>query len=248
MKPFRDVLSCALLSASIACSSGGSVEIGESRTGEKLADYAASWDGYAEAYSFYDGSDRVRISLDALGNGTLEIGDSPTLPPASDPDAAYPPSDEQNPAGLLELLFPGFAYPIETASIATTRLRLVVSPWMIERDWCPMLTPYVWRETNTGPVYSCLPHETDAPANAPPDTCWFREGSNLFQADCQKSGLCGAACTCTASSCSVYEPEPGSIRSENKTQLDAALTDNGNTLVGTMLIRSQRVTVRLTRK
>jgi hypothetical protein len=31
-------------------------------TGERLSDYAASWDGYAEAFNFASGSDRVRLT------------------------------------------------------------------------------------------------------------------------------------------------------------------------------------------
>ena len=33
----------------------------------QLASYAASWDGYVEAYTFHSGSDRVRLVLDQAG-------------------------------------------------------------------------------------------------------------------------------------------------------------------------------------
>ncbi|HEY4392953.1 MAG TPA: hypothetical protein VGP64_02775, partial [Polyangia bacterium] len=77
-----------------ACSGNTPVNIGNtSMIGAQLSDYAASWDGFAETYTFSpDGSDRVRLTLDASGQGTLEIGDAALLPPPTDPNVGYPPS------------------------------------------------------------------------------------------------------------------------------------------------------------
>ena len=68
--------------APAACSDGNPVDLGHREA--QLADYAASWNGYAEAYTFPEGSsDRVRITLDATGVGTIEVGDAP-LDPSTD--------------------------------------------------------------------------------------------------------------------------------------------------------------------
>src|SRR4051812_1872769 len=85
----KPLLLCALSLFSFvavpACSNdSGSVDVGRN-VGSQLADYAASWDGYAEAYVFDDGSDHVRIPLDAAGQGTLVVGDQAPPPPLSLP-------------------------------------------------------------------------------------------------------------------------------------------------------------------
>src|SRR5450432_936374 len=79
---------------SAACSGGGAVNIGNTAViGSQLSDYAASWDGYAEAYTFMpDGSDRVRLTIDANGQGTLEVGNAALLPPPTDPNVGYRPA------------------------------------------------------------------------------------------------------------------------------------------------------------
>jgi hypothetical protein len=43
------------------------VDIKEGSTSQGLFAYADSWDGYAEAFHFEDGSDRVRLALDDTG-------------------------------------------------------------------------------------------------------------------------------------------------------------------------------------
>lgn len=49
-----------------------------------MSDYAGVWDGYAEAFTRNDGTDRIRITLDSQGMGTLNDGDP------SDADTAKP--------------------------------------------------------------------------------------------------------------------------------------------------------------
>ena len=74
-----------------ACSDGNPVDLGHREA--QLSDYAATWDGYAEAYTFREGSsDRVRITLDATGVGTLEVGDAPLDPVPTDPEVGLPAS------------------------------------------------------------------------------------------------------------------------------------------------------------
>ncbi|MES1208404.1 MAG: hypothetical protein ABUS79_20900, partial [Pseudomonadota bacterium] len=55
-----------LLAAPFGCSSGGDVNIGDTQNvGAKLSDYAAEWDGYAEAYTFApSSSDHLHMTLD----------------------------------------------------------------------------------------------------------------------------------------------------------------------------------------
>src|SRR6201999_2363510 len=67
MKLIRNVSLCSLAVFTMACSGGGGgaekIDIGNRNVaaiGEQLSDFAGSWDGYAEAYEFEAGSDRIR--------------------------------------------------------------------------------------------------------------------------------------------------------------------------------------------
>lgn len=254
MKMLNTVLGSALILASTACSSGGSaVDIGESRTGQKLEDYAAVWEGYAEAYKFADGSDKVRISLDVEGNGTLEIGDSAAIPPATDPNVGYPPSFNGDNEGIdpLVRLFPGASYPIKMASVASARISFSVNPMAIEHDWCALQTPYPATLGFGGSSqiqYICVLGGGDG-SSASPGQCVVSDGTSKVPVDCNKLTLCShVACACTDSACT--ENEDPALTGPN-TELDAALADSGNSLVGTLLtgISPQaRVNVRLTRQ
>jgi len=254
MNQFKNTICLVLLAASFGCSSGGAaVDIGASRSGEKLADYADHWVGYAEAYKFADGSDNVRIVLDAQGNGTLEIGNSPALTPATDADVAYPPNifagfeppQSGDPEGRITDLFPGVSYPIKMAAIQNARIQLLVNPWQVEQDWCALQTPYY-----AGGDYRCVPNLGFLIPE--PGTCeLIDDDGTQHPIDCGKLSLCrGNTCTCTAAGCSTFELPGGSTA--YYTQLDAALADSGNSLVGTLLVGKelvqQRVNVRLVRQ
>jgi hypothetical protein len=70
------------------CGSDDSVNMGDGEIGydkSSLASYAATWEGYVEAYTFPSGSDKVRVVLDRDGNGHLEVGEGNMAPPATDP-------------------------------------------------------------------------------------------------------------------------------------------------------------------
>jgi hypothetical protein len=93
-----------LLSLAIGCSGSHKVDVGEGHeptavTGESLMDYAGVWDGYAEAFTWNDSTDHVRITLDETGKGTFEVGEADPLPPP-DPDHGYPPGSD-DPYGKL---------------------------------------------------------------------------------------------------------------------------------------------------
>src|SRR6478609_8212587 len=194
----RNALLLAALSTTWACSSGNApVDIGDGRTGERLQDYAAHWQGYAEAHDFSDGSDQVTITLDALGNGTLEIGDSSALAQASDPSVGYPLGVDLSHTEF-ELLVPGFSYPTSRATVESTRIRLSVHPWAIERDWCALQTAYANPEAST--PYSCLPKSWAQVGGPGSNQCAFIVGNTVSDepVDCNKALLCEVICECDA--------------------------------------------------
>jgi hypothetical protein len=211
-----------------ACSNdNGSVDIGRN-VGSQLADYAATWDGYAEAYQFDDGSDRIRVTLDASGQGTLVVGDHD---PAPLPDLDNP-STNISTVNLGYTLTPGLAYPIEGAHVETKRVRLGINALEPFRPWCSAQTPVCDGE-NCGctPDVSC-PNDTCIQINAVTgETVMVPFNKDLL---CRVYGVC----SCTSASCSAGEAG---------TQLDAALQNGGTELVGTFFL-SNRVTVRMTRQ
>jgi hypothetical protein len=272
MKKTRSNWPAALLCSAwipVACSGGGNVNIGNTQAvGGNLSDYAASWDGYAEAFTFppSGSSDRVRLNIDANGQGTLQVGDGALLPPATDPTVAYPPGAVPDNSFLLN---EGFAYPIYAAQIQENRIQLGINPYDLFSVWCSLQTSFPFRGTiaDGGPVgpdagnagtstfYNCVQHWPDTSAAS-------GDGGSLVCSlvnpngpneviDCSKLLLCGEwqVCQCAATGC-VQTPVPaGTTAPEFHTELDAALDSTGSSLVGTLVIAlGNRVTVRMQRK
>jgi hypothetical protein len=129
---------------SAACSGGGgTVNIGNTNAvGSQLSDYAASWDGYAEAYTFTpDGSDRVRLTIAANGQGTLEVGNQTLVAAPTDPNLGYPPGNEDPPVTSTPPLWEGALYPIYDAQVQTNRIQVGIKPNDYYAAWCALQTP-----------------------------------------------------------------------------------------------------------
>ena len=134
----------------VACSGDKSVNIGNTTTiGSKLSDYAATWDGYAEAHTFMgDGSDHVRLTIAADGSGTLQVGNQPQVAPATDPNVGYPPagviSGINNSTGDIPPIYEGFSYPIYSAQVQTDRVQVGIKPHDYYTSWCALQTPFAY--------------------------------------------------------------------------------------------------------
>lgn len=244
-----------VLSVLGVCACGNEpVDIGDDAVGTELSDYAARWDGYAEAYTFDSDSDALRIRLDENGKGVLQVGTAAPLPPPTDPTVGYPPAYAGKPVGEFPKeppggLYSGFSYTVEEAVVENSRLRLSVNPDEVLKAWCELQTP-VLDDSNSTPeqeYYLCIPNATigeDAEGG-----CWIETPeSGVEPIDCRRRGLCdyGGLCYCTADGCSL-KPVPESGYSVN---LDATLESNGDVLEGTLLLtyrHNERVTVRMTR-
>jgi len=145
----RALILCAAGSL-VACSGDKSVNIGNTTAvGSKLSDYAATWDGYAEAYTFMgDGSDHVRLTIAADGSGTLEVGNQPQVAPATDPNVGYPPagviSGLNDSTGGIPPIYEGFAYPMYSAQVQTDRVQVGIKPHDYYTSWCALQTPFAY--------------------------------------------------------------------------------------------------------
>jgi hypothetical protein len=138
------------VTAALGCSSG-SISLGNNPDsgGGQGAVFAGTWTGYAEAHTFPpSGSDQVRFVLDANGNGTVQVGNDTLLPPATDPNAAYPPgagSDGSKPIGLPDGLTGGVLYPVYATQLQAEgvpgRIQFGLKDYDYYASWCALHTP-----------------------------------------------------------------------------------------------------------
>lgn len=245
--------------ALVGCSgNGGNVNIGDtSPVGAKLSDYAASWDGYAQAYAFWpDGSDRVRLTIDAQGHGNLRVGGADLLAAPTDPDEFT----LENITALPEWsdLVSGGLYPAHAAEVQAGRIQFGINPWDLEAAWCALQTPYPAPAggiviADGGQVqehydYTCLP--TYVSATSAPDCSYTDEARQTHAVSCAKFWLCQgiAACACTATSCAGRDLSYATAANQYPDEFDAALDTTGRTLTGTLNLDGQRITVVMQRQ
>ncbi len=252
---FQKLSLVVVLAAAWGCAGKDAVNIGDDRqtpkakTGELLSDYAASWDGYTEAYKFGSGSDRLRIELDDEGNGTVVLGDGAPPAPATDPDARYDPYGFRPPmeGPPTSTLGEGFAYTVQHAEVHDKRIRFGIDGYEVYKSWCELQVPV---HDTTGdpnaPEYGCIPYHTSAGSNG--TTCHYDDyvTGEEVEASCVRIDYCSASpvCTCTADGCTVA---PLTSADATPYVLDAVLDDNGDSLVGTMTL-SGHLTVRMERQ
>jgi|tagenome__1003787_1003787.scaffolds.fasta_scaffold20630757_2 hypothetical protein len=277
MKKTRFVSGVLILCAGtplLACSGDKAVNIGNTNViGSRLSDYAATWDGYAEAYTFMpDGSDRVRLTIAANGQGTFEVSKAALLPSPTDPNVGYPAGQPDPLTGPNEGLSGGVLYPVYAAQVQENRIQAGLKPNDYYGAWCALQTPYSVLNgyVNSGQpdagdggvvpnfVYKCMPGASGGIGRQGSDlqcsvTTFSTDGTSSDQPlDCGKFSLCShGVCACTASSCATTSPvlPAGTLPSGYPVELDAALDSTGKTLTGTLALSTNlRVTVVLTKQ
>ncbi|HLK92478.1 MAG TPA: hypothetical protein VKZ18_21460 [Polyangia bacterium] len=273
MKNVRLPTLLALLGAAVvpaACSGSGSgnVNIGNTAVvGSQLSDYVATWDGYAEAYTFMpDGSDRVRLTISSSGQGTFQVGNAALLPAPTDPNVGYPSPGQPTSTteGAMEsTLAGGVLYPIYAARVQENRIQAGMKPSDYYAAWCALQTPYYvltgFMTSGVAPdgglgdagalsptyAYRCVPGFGGGSSIVGGVEQCYAQGSSLdggytdTPEDCGKFALCdGNICACTATSCTTFPTmDPAAIPSDYLSELDAALDSTGKTLTGTLVMR-----------
>jgi hypothetical protein len=213
VKSWISNLSFLLVLSAAACDdTGADVDIGHDAPvemlGSQLKDYSGTWTGYAEAYTFGDGSDQVQIVLDTGGNGSIKLGKvAPALDPALDFQVT-----------------PGFAFTVQSAQVTDNRIRFRFQGMEPYADYCAARVP-----GRTEREYTC------AVLSATPTGCLVWD----VPVECA-SILCSIVCSCTMEGCGVIEREGSGL------SVDAALSEDGRELVGT-LVGDARIVVRLKR-
>jgi hypothetical protein len=165
------------------------------------------WEGYVESASFPSGSDAVRIVFDsATGDGPrtgiVIFGEGPGPGPVTDPSVGYPPDFFGWGRGVLPIV-EGFEFPIITASVSGTRVRVSVSmtaPWL---EWCSLQTPYP--VGGGGDSFMCHPNLGTEIGDR--DCALIAEDGTRIVVDCGWISLCdfGGPCFCTAEGCTIRE-------------------------------------------
>lgn len=241
---------------STACSDAP-VDIGDKNPAlakSDLAAYAADWDGYAEAYQFEDGTDRVRLVLDDQGQGSLRFGDRALLDAPTDPTAFYPPQSAHTRAWEKSPTFSiwsGLGYTVRNARVQSERIRLESASTTPFVAYCALQTPYAYA---LGEGYRCLPYTMPHNvASQSTDKCIiaatttgssYSTGDPTVEVNCEQLAMCGGVslgCTCSETECSLDT-------TQTDLSFDAALDDAQQNLVGTLLIGTERITIRLERQ
>jgi hypothetical protein len=241
------IIACVVVFGVPACSSDGDVNLGEDNPvalGEKLTDYSGTWQGYAEAYEFYSGSDRVVLSIAEDGTGYAVFGEGTAPPPATNPEVGYPAGSGLDVFPIFIEFLEGVQYPLRDVIVEDRRLRLQLSANDLWEGWCGLQTPVLVQEGGSARLeYRVLP--TSGFGRTPEGECFVPDGTGTGQVrvDCGKAALnFQQVCACTANAC-----RPNADAGTGPVGLDAALESLGDELVGTLTIAG-RVTVRLSRQ
>jgi hypothetical protein len=230
-----------------ACAGDDSVDLGSGPIEQQelgLVEFSGAWDGYAEGYTFMDGSDRVRLTVDANGNGTLEVGDSTRVVPDANHGYVMPAFGRIN---------VGFGYPIAGASVESSRLRAGIDQTVYYAEYCEQLTPVAVSASYSETGYSCRPEGGNMADGSCPVSTTGPSGGPI---DCGLA-MCTFMCRCDASECgaSTYEQTTGKLpmSADGKpVHFDGTLEDNGQRLVGSLVLEEgrempTRLAVRMTR-
>ena len=245
----------ALLAATSSCSDAGKVNIGDQQSFTPLkTGLVGSWDGYIEIYTFTDGSDRVRITVNDDGTGTIRFGNEDLWPPATDPNVKYPPDfpvryvGTNPPDSDSHYVWNGFNYAL--IGLRTEGQRIRGTSW--SRDvfgtWCALQTPNPTAPGDSVP-YRCVPTCHNYKVGSPglqddpvtSDTCYtwdpcpdpspepdVQYRSVAFP--CELVDLCNMGpCACDANSCALSNHTDDIL-------LDASLDDTQQRMTGTLVL------------
>jgi hypothetical protein len=165
---------------------------------------SSSWTGYIENKTFPSGSDVLKITFASdpaglvVGRVTLGMGTPP--PPATDPEAAYPPGVDPRDDTRAGYLAEGFPFSMNGGTLVGNRLRFTMAQTEVWAGWCALQTPV----DDSG---GCLPNW---PSSADPvrHVCSLTnpQTGQVVTVNCNKFFMCGplgGICSCAAGTCAV---------------------------------------------
>jgi hypothetical protein len=238
MKQWISKLGILFVLSATACDDGSKIDIGDDEPvetlGSKLSDYSGTWTGYAEAYKFTDGTDKVQVVLDGTGSGSIKFGS--VAWPAPDPKGPVPgPEDGGDEGFRSDRVEAGFPFTVQAADITDNRIRFSIKNMEAYKDYCAV------HRASPLPAgsYTCATPLVGTPVAGPSDCSVGGMGPDAHAVECATIS-CGEVCTCTSAACSVAWEY-----SNVQPSVDAALTEDGRGMVGTFAFGDTRITVRL---
>lgn len=161
---------------------------------------SSSWTGYIENHRFPSGSDVLKLTFASdpagliVGKVTLGMGTAP--PPATDPEAAYPPgSDPRGARGASPV--EGFPFSMNGGTLVGRRLRFTLAANELWAGWCALQTP-------AGSSDRCLPNWGGMASVGGSCSQKNPETGQTVTVSCAKFFMCGpvdSVCTCAAGTC-----------------------------------------------
>jgi hypothetical protein len=225
-----------VLALSVVACSDGKLDLGSTSAGGGdvssggLDSLVGTWTGYAEAFTFPSGSDRIALvfasAADGSISGTVTYGQGTPPAPPTDPSVGYPVGTDwrrQPTTWLIE----GYPFTGVEPSFDGTRLQIhtvTSEPW---KAWCELQTP-----TNAGfpsGEYGCLPDWPGMSVNGKVTLTDPATGATET-VDYGKLMLCGfygQVCACSAASCTVAMNNPDAwfdMQLSGTAKLDGTLT------------------------
>jgi hypothetical protein len=202
-----------------------------------LSSYTATWAGYAEAFQFASGSDRVAILIDTDGTGHMKFGDGTPPPAPTAADDPLPGVDASG-AAFKQAFTEGFSYSVSGAKVEEERIRVSARSAETYDTACELQTSY--QDAQNPGRFACLPN---VGAKQIDGHCFLADEAQT-PVSCGQLLLCIGlgGCACDANGCTGA--------SDLDIAFDGALDEEGTHLVGTLRIPwgSGDPTVRLTKQ
>jgi len=238
--------------------------------------FVGNWDGYMEAYTFSDGSDRVRLTIQNGGKSTVRFGDQGIWPLPTSPTDTYPPTFPAT-AGLpsgtaIPTIWSGYLFDLGSLQIDATRLKATALSTQLFDTWCKLQTSYHLAEAD---VYACLPCDfaadyvtavTDGGENSImcrslTSPCWSTADGNSLDwsyipITCEQEALCANGIysagirtgTQPNAICACDASGCGVAATSPDITLDATLVENQQTLTGSLVFGDTNRTIWLQRQ
>lgn len=227
---------------SVAATGGASGSSPGARCAEpKSVGATGTWTGYSEDFLFKP-IDKYQVEIagvDAMGSlcGSVTFGEADPLPPATDPEAAYPPGSDPTllKGSGLQDLWPGATYSITDGVQRDAVVRFRVSSQEVMNGWCSLQTSYTIGVD--GQDHFCLPERgfgvgfepsgmtTTCSVTSADGTQFTTTGARCYQ--------CMSSCVCSESGCTS--------NMDNPITFDLTLSQDGNELIGTVGSTSLRL-------
>jgi hypothetical protein len=169
-----------------------------------------SWTGYVENFTFWSGSDQIKLDFATDSNGvaagTIVFGMGAPPAPATNPNVGYPPGVGGgglggNTGSERDSVAEGYTYQFDGGSFDSQRLRFTVLLSQLWSGWCALQTP------PSDGSQGCFPNGGGGKDSS---GCYVNNQGAMVAFDCSKFFLCvnQQPCLCDQSGCRASPSSP----------------------------------------